>query len=131
MSGMGRECIEGGRARPGQVSSDGVIIVIDLAEERVILAEPDDFGHFSVAVEGPGTAGDLTSVVDQSGLGRVQPDGAHVVVDPLSLRALAGPSATQAWSDGFLAMCEYAAGKGWVEADGGILAHIERRDDES
>jgi hypothetical protein len=27
-------------------------------------------------------------------------------------------------------MCAYAAGKGWVEADGGVLAHIERRDEQ-
>jgi predicted HAD superfamily Cof-like phosphohydrolase len=101
-----------------------VLIVIDLSEERVLLIEPDDFRRFSVDVVGAGTSS-LTEVVHRSGLGRVREDGEHVVVDPIALRALAGPSATDQWEEGFAAMCAYAAGKGWVEADGGVLAHIE------
>jgi hypothetical protein len=111
--------------------SPGVIIVIDLVEERVILTQPGDFTRFSVAVQGGGTQDDLVQVVHQSGLGYLQPDGSHLVVDPIALRALAGSAATPEWDTGFEGMCTYAAGKGWVEADGGILAHIERRDDES
>jgi hypothetical protein len=102
-----------------------VIIVIDLSEQRVLLTEPDDFGRFSVAVEGGEAGGALADVVHRSGLGRLQPDGAHVAVDPVALRALAGAAATPEWDEGFAGMCAYAAGKGWVEADGGILAHIE------
>ena len=103
-----------------------MIIVIDLAESRVLLQQPDDFGRFSVAVEGEG---DLAEVVRQSGLGRLKDDGEHVVVDPVALRALAGPAATDDWEEGFSGMCAYAAGKGWVEADGGVLAHVEPRDE--
>jgi hypothetical protein len=99
-----------------------VRIVIDLAESRVLLQDPTDFTRFSVAAEGDG---DLTEVVRQSGLGRLKDDGAHVVVDPVALRALAGPAATDEWQEGFAAMCAYAAEKGWMEADGGIVAHIE------
>jgi hypothetical protein len=102
-----------------------VRIVIDLTESRVLLTEPDDFTRFSVAVEGDG---DLAGVVHQSGLGRLK-DGEHVVVDPVALRALAGTAATDQWDEGLAGMVSYAAGKGWVEADGGVLAHIERRDD--
>jgi hypothetical protein len=47
------------------------------------------------------------------------------VVDPVALRALAGPAADEAWDERFLEMRAYAAGKGWVEPDGGVLAHIE------
>ena len=47
------------------------------------------------------------------------------MVDPTALRALAGTAATPAWDDGLAAMCAYAATKGWVEDDGGIVAHIE------
>ncbi|HEY1650375.1 MAG TPA: hypothetical protein VGG09_00700 [Acidimicrobiales bacterium] len=101
-------------------------IVIDLSESRVHLGDPDDFTRFSVATEGEG---DVAEVVRQSGLGRLKDDGEHVVVDPVALRALAGPAATDDWEDGFSGMCAYAAGKGWVEADGGLLAHIERRDE--
>ena len=103
-----------------------MLIVIDLSEQRVLLQDPDDFSRFSVALEGEG---DLARVVHQSGLGRLTEDGAHVAVDPVALRALAGPAATEQWDEGFAGMCAYAAGKGWVEADGGVLAHIERRDE--
>jgi hypothetical protein len=107
-----------------------VIVVVDLTEWSVTLTEPDEFGRFSVAVVGEGTPEALAAVVHESGLGRVHPDGAHLVVDPVALRALAGPAATFAWDERFEAMRAYAAGKGWVEADGGILAHIEERDGE-
>jgi len=102
-----------------------VIIVIDLSEERVHLGDPDDFTRFSVAVEGDG---DLARVVREAGLGRLRPDGEHLAVDPVALRSLAGPAADDDWDEGFSGMCAYAAGKGWVEADGGVVAHIERRD---
>jgi hypothetical protein len=103
-----------------------VRIVVDLSEARVHLGDPRDFTRFSVAVEGQG---DLAAVLEQSGLGRLRPDGEHVVVDPVALRALAGAAATAEWEDGFAGMCAYAAGKGWVEDDGGIVAHIEPADE--
>ena len=99
-----------------------MLIVIDLSESRVHLSEPDDFTRFSVAVAGDG---DLGQLVRTSGLGRVSEDGGNVAVDPVAVRTLAGAAATEAWEEGFAGMCAYAAGKGWVEADGGILAHIE------
>jgi hypothetical protein len=102
-----------------------MLIVIDLAESRLLLQDPADFSRFSVATEGEG---DLAEVLRQSGLGRLKDDGGHVAVDPVALRALAGPAATDEWTEGFAGMCAYAAGKGWVEADGGIVAHIEPRD---
>ncbi len=103
-----------------------MVIVIDLSEARVSLEDPDEFTRFSVALEGPG---DPAEVIAASGIGRLREDGGHVVVDPAALRALAGPAADEAWDEGFSGMCAYAAGKGWVEDDGGVLAHIERRDD--
>ncbi len=102
-----------------------MLIVIDLDETRVLLQDPADFTRFSVVVEGEG---DLAEVVRQSGLGRLKEDGQHVVVDPVALRALAGPAATDEWEDGFSGMCAYAAGKGWMEDDG-VVAHVERRDE--
>ena len=100
-----------------------MLIVIDLSEPGVTLRDAGEFTRFSVALHG---AGDLAEVVGRSGLGRMAADGEHVVVDPAAVRALAGPSADAAWEEGFEGMCAYAAGKGWVEADGGIVAHIER-----
>jgi hypothetical protein len=99
-------------------------IVIDLSEGRVLLQDPADFTRFSVGVEGEG---DLAGVVREAGLGRLK-DDEHVVVDPVALRALAGPAATDEWDEGFSDMCAYAAGKGWVEDDGGIVAHIDNID---
>jgi hypothetical protein len=105
-----------------RVASHAVLIVIDLSGATASLRQPDEFTRFSVALEGEG---DLAEVVQRSGLGRLHPDGAHVVVDPAALRALAGPAADAGWDEGFAGMCAYAAGKGWVEPDGGVLAHIE------
>ena len=113
-----------GAAAGGQVGSHAVLIVIDLSEATVSLRQPDEFTRFSVALEGDG---DLARVVQESGLGRLRSDREHVVVDPFALRALAGPAADERWDEGFAGMCAYAAGKGWVEADGGVLAHIEAR----
>jgi hypothetical protein len=123
MSGMGAEFMQ------GAIASAGVIIIVDLTEERVILAEPDDFSRFSVAIEGEGPVAAAAEIVASSGLGRIQPDGAQVAVDPVALRALAGSSATPAWDVGFESMRAYAAGKGWVGDDGAILAHSEDRQD--
>ena len=108
--------------------------MIDLSDGTVSLSQPDEFTRFSVRVEGSvpveGSApveggGDLARVVQESGLGRLAADGEHVVVDPAALRSLAGPAADERWDDGFAGMCAYAAAKGWVEPDGGVLAHIE------
>ena len=104
------------------VASPAVLIVIDLTWATVGLRQPDDFTRFSVALDGEG---DLAQVVRASGLGRLAADGEHVVVDPVALRALAGPAADEAWDERFAEMCAYAAGKGWVESDGGVLAHIQ------
>ena len=98
-----------------------MLIVIDLSAANVSPREPDEFTRFSVALEGEG---DLARVVQQAAstrLGRLGADGAHVVVDPVAPWALAGPAA----DEGFPGMCVYAAGKSWVEPDGGVLAHVE------
>ena len=100
-----------------------MLIVIDLPAAAVSLEQPGEFTRFSAAVRGQG---DLPAVVRAAALGRVAADGDHVVVDPAAVRRLAGPAADEAWDEGFAGMCAYAAGKGWVEPDGGILAHVER-----
>jgi hypothetical protein len=120
-----RRSRSGGR-REGRIASPGVLIVIDLPGAKVSLRDPAEFTRFAVLLEGEG---DLAQAVRRSGLGRLGADGEHVVVDPVALRALAGPAADDHWDQGFAGMCAYAAGKGWVEPDGGVLAHIERRDE--
>jgi hypothetical protein len=125
MSGTKPEFRQVSRREGGPVTSVDMLVVTNLEQRSLDLQEPDDFGSFSVRVEGAGGPDVLEAVVTESGLGRMQPDGSHVVVHPVALRALAGVAATAAWDEGFEAMCAYAAGKGWVEADGGILAHVE------
>jgi hypothetical protein len=105
-----------------------VLIRIDLHSGGVTLRDPDDFTRFSALVEGDGDRSRLEQVVRAAGLGRVSEDGDHVVVDPAGLRALAGPGADAGWDEGLSGMVAYAASKGWVEDDGGVLAHIERDD---
>lgn len=100
-----------------------MLIVIDLSGAAVSLRDPSEFTRLSVLLEGEG---DLGGVLRQSDLGRLGADGEHVVADPAALRALAGPAADDDWGEGFAGMCAYAAGKGWVEPDGGIVAHISR-----
>jgi hypothetical protein len=85
-----------------RVASLAVLIVIDLSEATVALRQPGEFTRFSVALEGEG---DLAQVVQRSGLGRLHDDGEHVVVDPVALRALAGPAADERWDEGFAGMC--------------------------
>jgi hypothetical protein len=117
--------VSAGRSRPGDggIASLGVLIVIDLSGAKVTLRDPHGFTRFSVLLEGDG---DLAEVLRQAGLGRLGADGEQVVVDPVALRALAGPAADDDWDEGFAGMCAYAAGKGWVESDGGIVAHVSR-----
>jgi hypothetical protein len=103
------------------IASPGVLIVIDLSGAKVSLHDAFEFTRFSVLLAGDG---DLAELLRQSGLGSLGADGEHVVVDPAALRALAGPAADDDWDEGFAGMCAYAAGKGWVEPDGGIIAHV-------
>jgi hypothetical protein len=104
-----------------------VIIMLNLANRHVTLLEPEDFASFSVAVTGPRSGDALARMVRDNGLGRMDPDGAHVIVQPDALRRLAGPSVSEEWEQGFEGMCAYATTQGWVEDDGGIKAHIEAR----
>ena len=115
-----------GPAGKEPVASLAVRVVIDLSGATAALRDPGEFTRFSVALEGDG---DLAEVVQRCGLGRLAADGEHVVVDPAAVRALAGPAADDGWDEGFAGMCAYAAGKGWVDPDGGVLAHIEARDE--
>ena len=104
-----------------------MIIVIDLSEARVYLGDPDDFTRFSVAVEGerrPGP-GRATS----PGWAACGPTASTSWSTRWPCARWRGPPPTDAWDEGFSGMCAYAAGKGWVEDDGGVVAHIERRDE--
>ncbi len=76
------------RAERPVASVAAMIIVIDLSESRVLLQDPDGLQPLLGGARGRRRPG---RVVRQSGLGRLKDDGEHVVVDPVALRALAGP----------------------------------------
>ncbi|GAA5231978.1 flavin reductase family protein [Verticiella sediminum] len=52
----------------------------------------------------------------------------HVRLAAPVLRFLSGKAGDPEWESGFARMVEYAAKAGWVDAEGGIRAHITRND---
>jgi hypothetical protein len=131
MSGMRRQCIRrewrlwgDGLARP--VACAGVHIVVNLVTGDVTLTDPDDFTGFDMRLVGSADQRRLGEIVGTAKLGYLLYGGTHVAVDPMGLRSLAGPLATDSWEAGFSAMCDYAATKGWLGADGTVRAHVER-----
>jgi hypothetical protein len=84
------------------------------ADGTAMLEEPDDFTRFAVRAA-PGVALD--------GIGRVE--GSHAWVPPATLRRLAPRAGTPEWDQGFGRMLAYAEGKGWVDAEGAVRAHVE------
>jgi len=103
-----------------------MIIEIDTGHHpaRITLLEPDVFTAFSVQVAGPQPAGGVESALDR--IGRREGDD-HVFVDVDALKALAGERAADAeWLAQLDGMLGYAQSKGWVDAEGGVRAHIER-----
>ena len=49
----------------------------------------------------------------------------QVAVEPGFLRLAAGTSPSQEWQRGFDGMLGHARSRGWVDAAGGLLAHVE------
>lgn len=73
----------------------------------VELCEPDGFSSFRVAVT----------------------TASHVWIDPGLLSGLMGDTADDAWEQKLAGMVAYAAGKGWLDDQGRLRAHIEINDD--
>jgi hypothetical protein len=88
----------------------------------IALEDPESFNAFSVAATGPGER--FADTV--SAIGRY--DGEHVFVRPDAVRELAGElAADAAWEENLQKMIGYAEQHGWIDADGAIRAHVERR----
>ena len=114
-------------------------IVVDLVTARIVARDPEDLKRFGVRVlpgqvgdaEGTVALGALAAALSIHGAGWV--DKAGVVFVPAdAVRRLASEAAVAAggalgpeWEQGFTAMLEYAATKGWIGDDGAIQAHIE------
>jgi hypothetical protein len=91
-------------------------------EGEVLLTEPEDFRRFSVRFD-PGARGTAPA---EAALGRVaRPDGDAAWVSQAALRDLAPRGAGPGWQAGLAGMVAYARGRGWLDDQGDIRAHIE------
>ncbi|WP_354699683.1 hypothetical protein DSM112329_05404 [Paraconexibacter sp. AEG42_29] len=96
------------------------------------LVAATDFGAFHVEVRhapaSTPTGPEIDAALRAARAGALGPDQQHVLVDVAALRRLAveaGASSPQ-WNAGLDAMLSYAAGRGWLSADGAaIQAHVE------
>jgi len=97
-----------------------MIVEVDVETGEVTLADPRTFTEFHVAAAGPAERG-IDAVVGALGAdGCVSDRDDHVWVSKATIRRLA--AADSKWDAEFEAMCEYAAGKGWVDPTGECLA---------
>ena len=99
---------------------------MDLTEARVHLRDPEDFTRFSVVVDGVGDLGRWWTGPGSAGSGRTGRTW-WSIRSPFA--RWPGPPPTAEWDEGLAGMVAYAAGRGWVENDGGVVAHVEGRDE--
>lgn len=95
-------------------------MIIVIADNTVRLDDPDIFTE--LAVDAVGLSRDSAAATAESaGAGTV--DGDHLWVDLDFLRGRG--RGTGDWNDAFAAMIDYAAGKGWTDAERNrVRAHI-------
>jgi len=112
-------------------------VVVDLANDVVVLTGRDALDSLSVRVEAPASDGAedrLTDTLARAGIGRVDGHG-DALLPTWLLRGLAAEAAASEgscldadWDEGFDGMLAYAAGRGWIDDDGAVRAHVEWRD---
>lgn len=104
-------------------------LCIDLATATSMMAGLDDFTTFHLRVSSPGEAGPSThtarldEVLRATHLGRLTPSG-DAYVDGDAIRFQAAGQVGPDWEDGFAAMCEFAARRGWTDDEGSIQVHV-------
>lgn len=95
-----------------------MIVVVSI--DGVDLEEPDDCTAFKLVgrdVASDEVAGAL------SGIGLLETE--HAWIEPEVVRTLAEGRVGDDWDDRFDAMVAFATGKGWVDTEGRIRAHVE------
>jgi hypothetical protein len=104
-----------------------MVIAVDLRPPppaRVRLDDPDDVTRFHVAIVGSRDQRAAHEALARNGVGRLQGEQAFISVD--AVRRLAEGRVGQQWETDFVAMLDYAAGKGWLDADRTTIeAHVE------
>ena len=86
----------------------------------ITLVEPQVFNRLDVLAD-PQSPERLEQAV--ASIGRREGEG-HVWLSPGVLRFLSGHAGEPEWERGFAGMLAYAAGRGWVDGDGHVRAHL-------
>jgi len=105
-----------------------VHVTVDLGTvpPAVSLVEPDDCARFDVIVHGTGGRDDVDRALVGASVGRTE--GSDALVDVDGVRRMAAGRVGESWEADFLAMLDYARGRGWLTDDGErIRAHLEWR----
>jgi hypothetical protein len=98
------------------------VLIRITADGQALLEEAEDLRRFALRFD-PGARG---TPAGDAALARIaRPDGEHAWVSEAWLRATAPRGAAPDWQAGFAAMLDFARGRGWVDDQGGIRAHIE------
>lgn len=95
-------------------------MIVVVSQDGVDLEEPDDCSAFHLVGRDVGPD-EVQGAV--SGIGAF--DGEHAWIEQEVVRTLAEGSVGEDWDDRFDAMVTFAIGKGWVDAEGRIRAHVE------
>jgi len=94
-------------------------MIIDHANGSTRLIEAEDFKGFKLRIASGETQPPIAGVT--------WVDDGNVLIGIDAVKALPGAPNTSEWNAGFQAMVDYAAKKGWIDADkNAIRAHVER-----
>lgn len=105
-------------------------MIIELTSDRYTVTDPDNCTQLHVATALP-TRHDTGAALQKAGIGRLDGDGTHALVDLDQLRTRARASATGAdWDGKWEEMIAYATEEGWVSSDGRFVrAHVRTTTD--
>lgn len=95
-------------------------MIVVVSQDGVDLEQPDDCTAFHLVGREVGPD-EVSGAV--SGIGYFE--GEHAWIEPEVVRTLAEGRVPDDWDDRFDAMVSYASGKGWVDTEGRIRAHVE------
>jgi hypothetical protein len=101
-----------------------IVVVASSPDGTALLSleQPDDCTRFHV--EGRGLdAEQVGAALAASGVGTLQED--HAYLQPAVIARLAQGLVAADWLERFDGMLAYAQRKGWVDATGAVMAHLE------
>ena len=97
-----------------------------ISSGSVHLVDPQDVTSFRAVRAADLGAEELAVIVQREGLGEMLPSGDHLMVALDAVRRMAAGRVGPGWERDLDAMVAYAAGKGWLSADGTrVRAHVE------